>query len=617
MATVVTTSSYLPFQLQPEIHLGDARPAVDIRARYAQLYETLYRPFPLPDTLRQAGPPALLTLKAANDLAAGMQSSIARDLRGAGEQLLEVFAPHLPPPLGEGSRFEVTCLHTDQAGYPAGTVVVVRTTDQLTEQYVLSHVHVDLEDGTRRLVNMPTRRAPTVVRVAEPVRRTMSFFLSVSPFLPAPWGAITTGGLTLANMLMEMGDDTPAPHVELRKQLETVVITDDIRQQQGVLTEVSDHFTNMTASLTMKIEEITTTDGSIDALATYVDTEGLPKVRTANGQLWSLLQTRNVDDCDSALAMLVRGVSLGLLLETYSVQIEALRASVAKSNGKLQKFNDGANRWTFHVSTIAKDVGEKPTDPWTAETMKAQMESTAWIPKIEAWMAKAKSDRLGMISSDTYRIDTSCGIEHILGWTWRDSHYTGPSDCPRWVGPDGGELANVARDTVSSADCCGSIVQHKDQADEALAAHRNSVSAAIDAAFASAAGTVDSWTTVIASLHELLPPSTPTKAPTVGAKSGGAATPQPPDWVSGSAVRYAVAAVNAKGPSPNGPWSSELKVGSTAFATLTGFPVSATQDALWLYRQVRRPGEDWGDMALVTILPIPLPSSYDDTDAGQ
>ena len=606
----------LPLQLQPEVHLGDARPDEDLRSRLASSYAALYPPPQTPVQVPEDGVRPLLTLRSADEVLATVPRESIPELRIAAKQVLARLMPHLTPPLGTVSVLEMTCLQTAQAGFDAGTAVLVRKTDQLTEQYVLPRVRVNLANGTHGMVNLPTFPAPRAhvlgrfeMDAGAPslMGGPLTFLLSISPFLPPPWGVAATGTLTLIKIIGAELDKGPSPYEQLKTQLREFVITDDIRQQQGVLTEVSDHFQNMVSSLTMTLDQITTVDGGAEALGKYVDNEGLPKVRSANGQLWTLLLTRNVDNFDSVLALLVRGVSLDILLDTASVKIEALTAAVDKKNGDLAKFNQLAQQWIAHVGTIAKDIGASATEPWTDATIQAQLESTSWIPKIEAWMAKAKSERLAKISTDTYHVEVpSFAYAPARGYTWRDD----------WL-PDNGENDNIVYATPPSGGwCCGDWVEHKDVADANLAAYRNKISSDVDAKFATHRQTVDSWATTIATLHELLPPLPTVAAPTVAPKADGLPTPQPPDWVNGASVRYTTAIVNTNGPSPNGPWSDEMKVGAKAFATLSDLEGSAAGDSLWIYRQTKTPGADWGPMTLVGIQKAPIPATYDDVYAG-
>jgi hypothetical protein len=135
---------------------------------------------------------------------------------------------------------------------------------------------------------------------------------------------------------------------------------------------------------------------------------------------------------------------------------------------------------------------------------------------------------------------------------------------------------------------------------------------------------VDAWATFISNFYELLPASPPAATLTVAPLAGGAAAGSNGVWVKGNVLRYAMATVDTKGPSTNGPWSSDFTVGDTAGAVISGLTAPPGTDALWLYRQVRRPGVDWAkadDAMIVSIIsPDPgsktFPTSYTDTDPG-
>ena len=190
------------------------------------------------------------------------------------------------------------------------------------------------------------------------------------------------------------------------------------------------------------------------------------------------------------------------------------------------------------------------------------------------------------------------------GWTYYDSDTPG----------DFGRQGNLIEDTPGNG-CCTSAVEHQDTATTNMQKAVTTEAAIIDAAFQPHRDVIATWNTYIAGFTELLPPQTPAPPTSVATPNPGAQVPQG-DWVTGAEVRYAVAAVNTKGPSPASDWSKTITVHKTAFATITGLGPAPTADTLRIYRQVKPPGKSWGPLRVVANLEPPFPASFDDTDLG-
>ena len=164
---------------------------------------------------------------------------------------------------------------------------------------------------------------------------------------------------------------------------------------------------------------------------------GFTITEAATAELYSILSTCTVDDFSSCLDTLVSGITLELTLEHARTMIEAAEASIAYRQQTVtheQKYMDAFNQahtaWTAAVVNIETDVGVGRTD-WDDDTAikDAMAGSSSYIPKIEAWMAKVRRDRLKQIG-DTYR------------WTW-------PPRDQRWKrggrrGPPRGRRGNRA-----------------------------------------------------------------------------------------------------------------------------------------------------------------------------
>jgi hypothetical protein len=437
----------------------------------------------------------------------------------------------------------------------------------------------------------------------------MSVFLSVSPFLPPPWGAVTTGALSVFNVLLEGLDRATGSHVspyeELRKSIEKFAISNDLRHDHGVLIDVGKGFHSETRLQTTSLDKLTAWDGALEALKTYIDREGLSKLRTAAADIWTILETRTTHDFDTALHLLLSAIDLRLLLESASIKLEALEASVAQKNGQLDRFNEFAGKWMAHVDAVSATVGSH-IDPgsWNDEAIESALADVGWIPNIEAWMERAKRRRLALIS-DTYRYTQTSQGEYMgpswtrEGWTWKDND----------LGADGDAHRNVVWDTRES--CCHDE-EHKDTAELDLALYRHAVAKKVDSGFADYRQAIGGWVTYIAAFKELIPAVTPQTAPHVEPMKDGPPIGGGRFWVGGARMRYAFMAVDKKGPSQRGPWSNELNVGATKFATVSGFPPMNNIDAIRVMRQVALPGGDWANERMVKIVPAPGVARFDD-----
>ena len=169
------------------------------------------------------------------------------------------------------------------------------------------------------------------------------------------------------------------------------------------------------------------------------------------------------------------------------------------------------------------------------------------------------------------------------------------------------------------ATCCtDELVERKDLADQRRAAYVASVAQGVEAGFARYRALMATSRTCIGDLHALLPPETPS-APTDVALLAG--KPPQGEWVTGAQVRYAVAAVNTKGPSPLSDWSEPITVGDHAFAQVGGFGAVKDADSLKVSRQIRPPGQqDWGpihELGVVSIVPFAPVPPYVDLDIGE
>jgi len=612
-----------PIQLRPTIRVGSSVASVDVAGRLLACYRA-FTPGRDPQITANDVPAGekLLTLDRQADVLTHVRRDLVAQVRVRSTHLMSLLAPYLIAPLGHVDYTEVTFLTSDQQGFGDGTVVLVRHSDLVAEQYVLPHLQFSPANGAATIVGLPgpqrpVAHPPATIRMAAQsgvgvTREILGAVMSVTPFLPPPWSYGTTGVLSLATLILGWVDpgqpppSGPSPLEVLRDAIETFIVEQNLAKLQGDVTQVSNDFLNDAKSQSTPLEQLKTVDGGISDLRKRIVTEFVPHLDTALGEIYVDLKARTTVDYKSSLDLMVSAVTLAMMLHNAMVTIDSVSASVAKSNDDVSGFNDGTSKWLADVNDATNDLGTSSAGPWDDTAIQAGLTSTSHIPNIEAWMAKVKADRLAQISEPS-RYTLHYTLMDETGWTWTDAG----------LGGDGGHYSNRVWDTAGGT-CDTQVIQHEDQAQSARDAHYAAVGKSVDDGFADYRTVIDSWTTYITDFHELLPPASPDDAPTVAAKAKGPANPQG-DWVTKAKVRYAVAAVNKQGPASDGPWSAEYVVGPTAFATLTLTSVKVTDDTdtLWLYRQVQPSGGKWGDLKRVAVIGVPLPPTFDDVATGE
>lgn len=619
MTSQTAVSSPLPLQLQPVIRVASHVSGIDSRERLRECYSQVL-PSPVSeDDLAHIVDLPLFDVPSTAELMAALDRASQRLVRIKAQKLTERLAPHLPPACGTVIRNEVSCITAEQQGYPRGTVVLVRESDQVTEQYLIRFIRIDPSDGGVSAARIPEKVSPSadsqdirpMADAGNVASQLIGAGMAVTPFLPPPYNVAATATLALTNLIIgwlkDAGPQPPSPFDTLKNSLESYITDDDIRAQQGILRGVNDHFGNQASSQTQPIDNLISIDGGIKDLENALENRFIPDAEGAIDQLYSILLTRNTDSYGPCLATLTSGITLDLVLQNGLAMIGAVDASIAYRHKDMDQYDSAMSSWLGRVKTITKDIGTSRTDPWDDAAIGVGLDSASYVPKIEAWMAKAKKDRLAKIT-DTHRGEKkeASGDAYLVysGWTFADSHEEG----------DGGELANLVVDDPGDG-CCADPIQHKDIADANRAAYVTKVSQQVDNLFAPHRQVMATWATFIAGLHELLPPDAPPKPASVGPMKGGASVPQG-EWVEGAQVRYALTAVNTKGPSPSSDWSDPMTVGRTAFTTIGGFGPAPTADTLQVYRQIMPPRGAWGARQAVGVVMTPLPTTYDDQDTG-
>ena len=474
-------------------------------------------------------------------------------------------------------------------------------------------------------------------------REVIGVGMSVTPFLPPPFGPGATGLLAVFNFVLGLKNaPTPpkTPLQELKESLEAYYAEEDLNTQLAILAGQRKHFVNSSLvtqpppdntsppgeaapALNLKpIDQLTAEDieGDIADLLTDLGspaTTGMLKaVSDANDQIWKRLKMCTSDNFDETLGSLISGVTLQLTLENAWIEITAINASFASRHKDMHSYGTSVSKWTGRINGAANDIGKSHIGAWDEASIEGVdgLQSTSYIPGIEAWMAQAKAQRLQQISDvhrstwseEQWAFDPNGGhatqVSHN-GWSWNDA---GDPE-------NQSDKANMQEDT-DGEHFWSDPVEHKDPAVASHDAYVEKISQKVDDGFKSHRDLMQTWLTFLDGFHELLPPDAP-PSPQASPMQGGSAVPQGA-WVEGAEVQYALSAVNKKGPSALSDWSDSFKIGKTAFATLTGLGPAPAADSLTIYRQIRPPGEQWSDPIATDTIQSPFPPTYNDTFVG-
>lgn len=432
--------------------------------------------------------------------------------------------------------------------------------------------------------------------------------MSVSPFLPPPWNAGVTAGLSLVNFLITAFEPDkpppPNPFDVLGQNLEAFVVAQEVRQQLGKIQGAGDNYSNAAAALTTPLPELKKVGKAVTDLDARIKTEFRVDVDSALSDLFTLLDECTTEKYKDVLDVICAGVTTSLLLWSAEIEIAATTATVAKRNGDAQQFDDAADYWITMVRNASNDLDstaptttQEPDAATTAGTPDAGKSTaarpTSYIPKIETWIADAIDTRIENVA-----------VVQLAAHAMNASGHASSSLIPGWTFSD-----PVHGNTYQEQHA--NWKQDRQAAQTARDAYCASLRPTLEKQFDSYRTVMASWRTFVSGFNGLLPLPQPEGAPDVAPKKDGPSTPTRL-WINGTRVRYAIAATNVKGPSQAGPWSSEYLVGDTAFTTLT-LPAPPGADGVDVYRQMRPPGQDWQAMSTVAVVK-PLVSVVDDTD---
>lgn len=635
-------------QLTANIFLGDYEPDFDAQVHLAKCYEALGQRCPTSAILELLDVPDQEAVL--GDQPAGRSNTLASQANF----LAATVGPHLPA--ADHAEVQVSALTSAQNGLTAGTVVLVRRTAAVTEQYAFPFLQVDLRAGRYAVAGLDALpkppspggagRTPRVMPMMTPReagKDSLSFLLAVAPFLPPPYGAAATGALTVLNMLVDAtAPKPPNPYAELKADLESFLRLQDLKDKavdplNTVDKMVSDSIGDLSSGpgSDTPIQDLDDMPAELITLWSYIDGpiieytkngptpcafdgEGWTTTLAAATSLWGSLGSLDETECTDVLALFLRAVTLQVMLAKLSIQARALACNLHQKDNNATAFAAQTKVWCGQVGQIADSLGvDKQTgqadskwmvawDEWTDDLITEGKAQSGWVPRIRAWYAGMRKNRVSTrYISDLYRVDLplpglptrpdanyGAVLIKVGTWTWTDSHDTTSTD---YTGhnPDHGEYNNRTYDTKGEG-CLPDDVQHKDLAEAARNKYMKQVQANLDVAFADTFATVAAWGTLISEFYEILPPGKPAGIRTVSAPSSGAPADTTGTWKKGTILRYSVSAVNEDhGPGPASKPSPEYKVGDLRGAVLGGLPNPQGADSLWLYRQARTSEQHW------------------------
>lgn len=620
---VVTTANVLKVstRLLPTIRISAHQPGLDVATRLGECLAGFVRDPQLLDQLLAGIDPnaPLFEVADAAQLYATLGPKQRVATRTSSATLAKLLESVLAPPVGEVTSEKITCLVSDDDQRP---VVLVRETSALTEQYLFPRVTVDTTTGRISFApaSAPAHRGIIAHDGWQTGQQIVGAAMAVTPFLPAPFGPIITGGLSVINLIFGLAADgkqsTKSPLDDAVTAIENFVNDTALKGFAGSISAQTGEFTHAMKAQTQDINALADVDGGLTDFRDSTQYTWIPGVVTPNGQLFTFLKGCDVTNFDKTLSLLVSGITTELVMYHALVAVNAADASIQFRHRSLRAYGSAVTKVTGAAGTAANDIGTWHVGDWGDDEMTTTIEddTAAYIPRIDAWMAKARKDRMAQISTELIRIDPfkekkqdpegyDASTVHVGGWTFTDSS----------IGGDNGRLANVVWDTETD-DCNPKTTEQKAQAQTKLDNYRNSINAGIDNSFAPHRDKMGSWITYLTSITDLMPPGLPS-IPTVTLATSGTATPAG-DWKDGDQVRYALMAKSDHGPSPASDWCKEITISGCVGATIGGITPVPGAKSIVVLRQFRPKGGDWGDVEQAAALAAPFPDTYTDITQG-
>jgi hypothetical protein len=482
--------------------------------------------------------------------------------------------------------------------------------------------------------------------------------MAVTPFLPPPFGPAITGVLSLVNMILELvGDSKPeteSPFEQLSKYIYELFNSTQLDTWRSIFqNDVNMAFYNQMDAFKTSIDKIDIFDKSLQDFQDNINKTWSSQVHTAIGEIFTLMEKQQIGrDFDvSYLSALLAGVTFYITLQKAYVQLCALDASISYKNKDYDSFNDKSDLFVTALNKLNNAIGNFDQNylEWTDEQRKTALESNSWIPRIQSWISNLHDQRMGKISAAPFRREPAWDDpyyeytwwDELAVWLWNradfsaqgqdvyvsmSSHYYKYCDFydDSWKKLQGSEDYGQPENGKAifawpvARDCCGNVAHaaDKQQAFDTLQKEINDYRTAASDRFrkylADYVTQIESWAAFVDGFEDLAPMPKPDIGPNVEPLANGPGLAHGSGWVQGGRVRYSFAIANERGPSQSGPWSCEMTIDRTAFATISGFPNIPNKTSLHIYRQFCPQDDKWGAAKLVTILDSPLPSTYDD-----
>jgi hypothetical protein len=406
--------------------------------------------------------------------------------------------------------------------------------------------------------------------------------------LPPPWGPVVAAGLQLLDFLLPVHGQDP---------FQTAV---DSLEQFQTTTELAEHASYLKdyAGWLQQMQDAQDMLGAPNpAFITGTLLPGLEGATGPNGQLFTGLSDLGslASGNDDALDLLVLAQSLYVLSLKMIVQLRAVLAKLANDSGDQNTFTAQTDAWYGAYAVLLVHVrGDGGLLAGCAQ-------------QVTNLVNGRFHDRLAQITAPYAHNQIIPGgranVNVIHGWTFRDAA-VGDSDNTRFQA-----------DTTAGDACHTYTVSHQADVQQAHDSYVAGITAGLHQRWDNATATASKWSDAILSWEQHMPPKRPQNPPQLPpAAQWAEAAPSGSVWERYGEVYYAVAYVNASGPSPISGWAGQ-DIGGRAHPTLT-LPADPLQMAThwWVYRHFADAANNPTPMALIGIVATTSPTYTDTRD---
>lgn len=610
MPALIVPSTVLLPQFQPEIYFPGPETGMSpedylqlflvtgkIRGDVAKIVQTRL--------VGRTGADAQLKLLDAEATAATLDRASSVNVQRSQQMLLRAVSPSFILPSGESLlSLTVTCLAQPHLGRPTGTVVVVQQTDKTVRYFLLPSIQVNTATGA--VIRRPAIQPAPVSTQLDSVGfldGALQIGSCLAFALEAPWGPVASSGLQFFEMLLGMS--SPDPLQVVVQVLENYIEDRDIdRWRENVQNFVSGSNGLETQLTALKITsgddqkiflqdlinmiQLAVNPGQSDdnVNGAYVALSGETRnlVQSAAGGTRQQYFDSNVANFEQVLDLTILAASSMLLGMKLQIQLRAKLASIAYVENDHATWNDLTGAWLTTYAVYQVSI----SDP-----------NNGLVQAMNSLIEDARAARQSLVGPTIYGEFTQ-DLTYVYGLYFIDAAVENPNYenyNPNVALPT--TLAHFVLDTQPENGCCGSPIVNQDQID----AERQQYVAAIDARFDKRLQAVQAWLDSVNEWISHLPPKVPDDLwPSIADNAVWASqSSHPPDWVDGNAVQYAVAFVNALGPSEIGNFSDSYEVGSKAFPTVT---VPTDPMHMTTARRIYRRFSNWTDPKRVELVSV-------------